>query len=98
MAFNCDHLRLEDTKLILEVACDLIVYGNKVMLSIENLVRDGMGQSLAAEAQVYRQPIERLQHAVSVKALGVKVVALPWVVSVLVVSRSALQSQSRCQP
>ena len=70
MAFNCDHLRLEDTKLILEVACDLIVYGNKLVLSIENLLRDGIGQSLVVKAQVYRQPIERLQHAFSVKALG----------------------------
>jgi len=70
MAFNCDHLRLENTNLILEVACDLIVYGNKLVLSMENLVRDGMGQSLAVEAQVYRQPIEHLQHAFSVKALG----------------------------
>ena len=70
MAFNCDHLRLEYTNLILEVAFDLIVYGNKLMSSMENLVRDGMDQSLAVDAQVYRQPIERLQHAFSVKALG----------------------------
>src|SRR5271156_360610 len=46
-----DRVRLADTELFIEVERDLTVYGEEVKFGGGKVIRDGMGQSQAAQAQ-----------------------------------------------
>ena len=46
-----DRIRLADTDLIVEVERDLTIYGEEVKFGGGKVIRDGMGQSQASQAQ-----------------------------------------------
>src|ERR1700689_1506399 len=46
-----DRVRLADTDLIIEVERDLTIYGDEVKFGGGKVIRDGMGQSQASQAQ-----------------------------------------------
>src|ERR1700710_669802 len=46
-----DRIRLADTSLVIEVERDLTTYGEEVKFGGGKVIRDGMGQSQAAQAE-----------------------------------------------